>query len=105
MYIYECAGWPDFTYDEKKIAPLLETCHIAQGRLLAKMDLLGLSEKQDKVLSTITSDIIKSSEIEGLVLNKEQVRSSIARKLGIQAGGCRSLGDGKVFEMVQRFFR
>ena len=46
------------------------------------MELLGLTEKEDKVLSTITSDIIKSNEIEGLLLNHDQVRSSIARRLG-----------------------
>ena len=87
MFIYEHDQWPQFTYDEHKISSLLENCHIEQGRLLSKMELLGLSEKQDKVLSTITSDIIKSSEIEGYILNKEQVRSSIARRLGIQTSG------------------
>ena len=87
MYIYEHSEWPNFTYDEKKVASLLEICHIEQGKLLSKMDMLGLSEKQDKILSTVTSDIIKSSEIEGLLMNKEQVRSSIARRLGIQTAG------------------
>lgn len=87
MYIYENEGWPNFSYDKAKIASLLETCHIEQGRLLSKMELFGLSERQYKVLSTITSDILKSSEIEGLLLNKEQVRSSIARRLGIQTSG------------------
>lgn len=87
MYIYENPGWPDFFYDANSISPLLEQCHIEQGKLLLKMNLLGLSEKEDKILSTITSDITKSSEIEGLILNKAQVRSSIARRLGIQRNG------------------
>lgn len=91
MYIYEWDAWPGFTYNEKRISPLLETCHIEQGKLLSKMEQLGLSERQDKVISTLTSDIIKSSEIEGEILNKTQVRSSIARKLGIQTDGlCQS---------------
>ena len=102
MYIYKYAGWPDFIYDEKKIAPLLESCHIKQGRLLSKMEMMGLSERQDKILSTITSDIIKSSEIEGYILNKDQVRSSIARKLGIQTAGlvCSSRDIDAVVEMM-----
>lgn len=69
MYIYENLGWPEFTFDNNRISPLLEACHIEQGKLLSKMELLGLTEKEDKVLSTITSDIIKSNEIEGLLLN------------------------------------
>ncbi len=84
MYIWECSEWPDFFYNEKEIASVLEECHIEQGKLLSKMEILGISEKEEKILSTITSDIIKSSEIEGYILNKEQVRSSIARRLGIQ---------------------
>lgn len=87
MYIWESANWPDFIYRQIEIQPLLEECHIEQGKLLAKMDLLKLSEKEEKVLSTITSDIIKSNEIEGLILNQNQVRSSIARRLGIQTAG------------------
>lgn len=83
MYIYEYAEWPLFKFDLEKLSIFLEQCHFEQGKLLSKMELLGLTEKEEKVLSTITSDIIKSSEIEGYILNKEQVRSSIARRLGI----------------------
>lgn len=84
MYIYEYENWPHFTYDFQKISVLLENCHIAQGKLLSKMEALGLSQKEDKILESISSDVIKSSEIEGFLLNKEQVRSSIARRLGLQ---------------------
>ena len=83
MYIYEYAEWPHFSYDSKRLTPLLEGCHMAQGRLLAKMELLGLSQKEDKTLLTIANDVIKSSEIEGFLLNSDQVHSSIARRLGI----------------------
>ncbi|MBQ9238957.1 MAG: Fic family protein [Treponema sp.] len=83
MYIYEYNDWTHFVYDSQKITALLEYCHVAQGRLLAKMELLGLSQKEDRILETISSDVIKSSEIEGFLLNKEQVRSSIARRLGL----------------------
>ena len=84
MYIYEYENWTHFTYDSKEISALLENCHIAQGRLLSKMEALGLSQKEDKILESISADVIKSSEIEGFLLNKEQVRSSIARRLGLQ---------------------
>ena len=84
MYIYEYNNWNHFTYDSKIITSLLENCHILQGRLLSKMEMLGLSQKEDKILENISSDIIKSSEIEGFLLNKDQVRSSIARRLGFQ---------------------
>ncbi|MCR5612840.1 Fic family protein [Treponema sp.] len=84
MYIYEYREWPNFTYDSKNISILLEDCHVAQGKLLSKMELLGLSQKEDKILENISSDVIKSSEIEGFLLNKDQVRSSIARRLGFQ---------------------
>jgi len=84
MYIHQHEKWPEFYFDQIKISPLLENCHIEQGKLLSKMELLGLSEKEDKVLATITSDVLKSSEIEGYILNKEQVRSSIARRLGFE---------------------
>ena len=63
MYIYEYAEWPLFKFDLEKLSIFLEQCHFEQGKLLSKMELLGLTEKEEKVLSTITSDIIKSSEI------------------------------------------
>jgi len=84
MYIYEYENWQHFTYDSQKISGLLECCHISQGKLLSKMEALGLSQKEDKILESISADVIKSSEIEGFLLNKEQVRSSIARRLGLQ---------------------
>lgn len=87
MFIYELEKWPEFYFDQTRIFPLLEKCHIEQGKLLSKMELLGLSEKEDKVLATITSDVIKSSEIEGYILNKDQVCSSVARRLGFERSG------------------
>ena len=87
MYIYQQVGWPRFNFSQDAVASVLEACHIAQGRLLAKMEQLGLSERNDKILLTITKDIIKSSEIEGHILNHEQVRSSVARRLGMEMAG------------------
>lgn len=87
MYIYQDEHWPHFEYDSQSLSNLLEECHLEQGKLLSRMEMLGLSEKEEKILSTITSDIIKSSEIEGFLLNQDKVRSSIARRLGIQTSG------------------
>ena len=87
MYIYQQMGWPRFNFSQDAVASVLEACHIAQGRLLTKMEQLGLSERNDKILLTITKDIIKSSEIEGHILNHEQVRSSVARRLGMEMAG------------------
>ena len=87
MYIHEQPNWPNFTFDQDRLSSLLELCHFEQGKLLSRIDILGLSEKEDKILFGISEDIIKSSEIEGIVLNSDQVRSSIARRLGIDRGG------------------
>ena len=84
MYIYEYDNWTDFSYNPQKIMPLLEECHFLQGRLISKREMLGLSQREEKILSSIENDIIKSSEIEGFILNKSQVRSSIANRLGIK---------------------
>lgn len=66
---------------------MLSQVRLAQGKLLGKMENLGFSLKEEKLLSTITLDVLKSSEIEGLILNKQQVRSSVARRLGLKVTG------------------
>jgi len=86
-YIYQSESWPNFTWNEQEIQVLLGKVRHLQGKLLGQMSALGFSEKEDTILSTLTMDVIKSSEIEGELLNYEQVRSSIARKLGIEYAG------------------
>lgn len=87
MYMYENADWPSFRWSGDKITKLLlETKH-AQGYLLGKMDRLGFEIQNAATLKVLTEDVIKSSEIEGEILNLNQVRSSIARRLGIDVGG------------------
>ncbi len=86
-YIHELKGWPEFHWDQKHLAePLAEVRH-RQGRLLGRMESLGFALRNEAVLHTLTEDVLKSSEIEGEVLDKEQVRSSIARRLGMDIGG------------------
>ncbi len=86
-YIYQYSNWPNFTWDEKEIQRLLGKVRHLQGKLFGQMSALGFSVKEETMLSTLTLDVLKSSEIEGEILNYEQVRSSIARKLGLDYAG------------------
>lgn len=86
-YIYEYSNWPEFTWDDKQIGVILGKVRHMQGKIYGQMSALGFSVKEDTMLSTLTLDVLKSSEIEGEFLNYEQVRSSIARQLGIDYAG------------------
>ena len=86
-YIYQHKSWPNFTWDEKEIQVLLGKLRHLQGKIFGQINALGFSIKEETMLSTLTLDVVKSSEIEGQFLNYEQVRSSIARKLGIEYAG------------------
>jgi Fic family protein len=86
-YIHELTDWPKFHWSEDKLASQLARVRHRQGRLIGRMEGLGFQLKAEAVLQTLTEEILKSSEIEGEVLDKEQVRSSIARRLGIDIGG------------------
>jgi Fic family protein len=87
IYIYQYPDWPDFTWDSNAlIAPLAQTRHL-QGKLVGKMGSLGFRLRNEAVLETLTMEVLKSSEIEGQILNLDQVRSSIARHLGMKISG------------------
>ena len=86
-YIYELPGWPQFYWDEKQIASLLSFVRHRQGRILGKMEALGFSLQTEATLHSLTIEVVKSGEIEGESLNADQVRSSIARKLGLKIAG------------------
>jgi Fic family protein len=86
MYIHELPDWPGFHWNKERLAePLAEVRH-RQGLLIGHMGALGFNLRQEAVLQTLTADVIKSSEIEGEKLDAEQVRSSIARRLGMDIG-------------------
>lgn len=87
MWIYEHKDWPNFFWDQESIMPVLINVRYIQGRLLGRMQGLGFDLKQEASLSTLTNDVLKSSAIEGENLNPEEVRSSIARRLGIDVFG------------------
>ncbi|TIS59703.1 MAG: Fic family protein [Mesorhizobium sp.] len=85
-YIHELEGWPKFEWNSQDLADQLAAVRHRQGRLLGRMEALGFELRAEAVLQTLTEDVLKSSEIEGEILDKEQVRSSIARRLGIDIG-------------------
>lgn len=85
-YIHELPDWPRFRWDDKTLSPRLSSLRLRQGRLLGRMEGLGFSLRSEASFKTLTLDILNSSEIEGEILNAAQVRSSIARRLGMEAG-------------------
>jgi len=87
MWIHEHQNWPNFTWDIEKLFPRLVDIRYRQGRLLGRLEGLGFELKLEASLRTLTNDIVKSSAIEGENLNTEEVRSSIARRLGIDIAG------------------
>ncbi|MCF7849794.1 MAG: Fic family protein [Kiritimatiellales bacterium] len=86
-YIHELEDWPHFQWDSEKLGLLLADVRHRQGRLLGLMESQGFQLRGEASLLTITSDVVKSSAIEGETLDPEQVRSSIARHLGMDIGG------------------
>ena len=85
-YIYQHEDWPGFQWDKDTISQELAAVRHRQGRFLGRMESLGFGFRSEAVLQTLTEDVIKSSEIEGENLDREQVRSSIARRLGMDIG-------------------
>ena len=86
-YIHEKPDWPDLRWDDARLLPLLAEVRHRQGRLLGRMEGLGFRLRAEASLTTLTADVIKSSAIEGAMLDAAQVRSSIARRLGLDFGG------------------
>src|SRR5438874_3625308 len=89
IYVHELKDWPRFDWNQERLAKPLAAVRHRQGRLIGHMEALGFSLRQEAVLQTLTSDVLKSSEIEGEKLDAEQVRSSIARRLGMDIGALR----------------
>lgn len=86
-YIHELTDWPKLHWSDEQLAQPLAAVRHRQGRLIGRMETLGFPLRAEAVLHALTEDVIKSSEIEGEVLDREQVRSSIARRLGMDIGG------------------
>jgi Fic family protein len=86
-YIYELPGWPNFIWDEQRISRGVADIRHNQGLLAGRMSALGFSIQTEASLNALTLDVEKSSEIEGEMLERSQIRSSIARRLGLDIGG------------------
>ena len=87
MYLWRQENWPNLTWDSGGLTALLGQVSREQGRLLGRMEHLGFDLRREAQLSTLTEDVVRSSEIEGEKLDSDQVRSSIARRLGMDVGG------------------
>ena len=85
-YIHQQKAWPKFKWDDSRLSKPLSAVRHRQGRLVGKMEGLGFALRKEALLQTLTQDVLKSSEIEGELLDSQQVRSSIARRLGIDIG-------------------
>jgi Fic family protein len=86
MYIHELPDWPHFRWNQEAISKKLAAVRYRQGELIGRMKSMGFSFREEAVFQTLTLDVLKSSEIEGEILNREQVRSSVARHLGMNRG-------------------
>ncbi len=102
-YIHEKTAWPEFKWDSEKLSSKLSALRYREGELLGQMKALGFELRTEASLNTLTNDVVKSSAIEGEHLNPDEVRSSIALRLGIEAGGMVPVGrdvDGVVEMML-----
>lgn len=86
-FIHQKDKWPEFTWNSNDFLDLLSEARNLQGRLFGKMETFGFDLRNEALLDTLTLDVLKSSEIEGEFLNPDQVRSSIARRLGMEIAG------------------
>lgn len=86
MFIWEQTSWPSLTWDEGSLSAPLAAARHEQGKLLGNMERVGFGLREEAMLQTLTQDAIKTSEIEAENLDTQQVRSSIARRLGINIG-------------------
>lgn len=87
MYLHERENWWQFTYDSSKVLKLLGRIRVKQGMVLGSLSTLGFEFQDEAMLSTMSVELVRSSEIEGEMLNLQEVRSSIARRLGIETAG------------------
>jgi Fic family protein len=110
-YIYEYDNWPSFTWDDKQLSVAFGDVRLMQGKLMGQLSSLGFSFREEASLLAHTMDVIKSSEIEGEHFNYDQVRSSVARRLGLERAGLISsskLIDGVVemtLDATQRYYQ
>lgn len=101
MFIYELPGWPDMTWDGGALAYGLGLVRHQQGRLLGRMDALGFDLRDEANVLVLTRDVVESSAIEGELLDATEVRSSIARRLGVPMAGLQTSSNQRVEGIVE----
>src|SRR5882672_1493954 len=101
IYIHKLAEWPHFTWDSRVLAPLLSEVRLRQGLLLGKMQSYGFDTQWTATLKVLTEETVKSSAIEGVALDPENVRSSLAHRLGLNVGGLKDHKDRTADGVVQ----
>ena len=87
MYIHQTKDWPHFSWDKDAINAKLVNVNKAAGFLAGRLSAIGFDAQMSAAVETLTHDILASSEIEGVVLNSDQVRSSVARRMGVHIVG------------------
>ena len=87
MYLHHRKDWPNFEWDDETLLPYVSKVRDLQGRLIGRMEGMGFNLREEAVLETLTEDIVRTSEIEGELLNPQEVRSSVARRLGMDISG------------------
>lgn len=87
MYLHYSKDWPNFKWDNETLLPYVSKVRDLQGRLIGRMEGMGFELREEAVLETLTEDIVRTSEIEGELLNPLEVRSSVARRLGMDISG------------------
>ena len=92
-YIYERDDWPEFRWNSARISDQLARVRHHQGRLLGRIEALGFAVRAETTLLTLIQDALKTSEIEGELLDHDQVRSSLARRMGMNTGGLRPVDE------------
>lgn len=84
MYVHQLKNWPKLEWDIEQLQPMLAEVHRRRGQIMGQMSALGFKVQESTMLDALTQDVVKSSEIEGEKLSEDQVRSSIARRLGLE---------------------
>ena len=102
MYIHEQPDWPRLHWNDELLAGLLADVRHRQGRLIGRMGALGFDLRREAVLGTLVDDVVKSSDIEGETLDAGQVRSSVARRLGMDVGGMGRADRDAYYEVLER---
>ncbi|MGY4385734.1 Fic family protein [Pedobacter sp. UYP24] len=87
MYVHQLEKWPEFYWNADSLSAKLGRVRHHQGKIFGQVKALGFKFQEETLLYTLTQDVLKSNEIEGQLLNRDQVRSSIARRLGIDVAG------------------